>query len=46
MILLHCGWSNSNDNGVARNKDIKAAGHNVCGSDSATDTSDINSDVC
>ncbi len=45
MIFLHCGWSNSNDDGVARNKDIKATGYNVCGADSATDKSDRNAAV-
>ena len=45
MILLCCGWSNYNDNGDARNKDITAAGHNVCGTYSATDASDSNDAV-
>ena len=45
MILLHCGWSNSNDDGVTRNKDITAAGYNVCGADSATDESNSNATV-
>ncbi len=45
MVLLCCGKSNSNDNGVARNKDITTAGYNVCGTDSATDDSDRNAAV-